>query len=183
MWSRCTRELLLLPYGANGLFASLPQQDGVSGAGQQRRNLRRFVHAPGSGRVLGVGVRQSPTRTGTSSEDFQLSGRSRHRTACSHPPCCVSVPQGSPFALTVSRKWRHHSGTFHCCCFCSSGGSKEARCGCPGTMPGTPVGRTVHAHQTSADLSGSVFQGASKVAATGIKDTPGSCTGPAAAAR
>uniref|UniRef100_A0A3B5K8E1 RING-type E3 ubiquitin transferase n=1 Tax=Takifugu rubripes TaxID=31033 RepID=A0A3B5K8E1_TAKRU len=44
--------------------------------------------------------------------------------------------QGSPLALTVSRKWRHHSGTFHCCCFCSSGGSKEARCGCPGTMPG-----------------------------------------------
>ncbi|CAG08216.1 unnamed protein product, partial [Tetraodon nigroviridis] len=44
--------------------------------------------------------------------------------------------QGSPFALTVSRRTRRHGGTFHCCCFCSSGGSKEALCGCPGTMPG-----------------------------------------------
>lgn len=42
---------------------------------------------------------------------------------------------------------------------------------------------TVRANQASAHLSGSVSQGASKVAATGIKDTPGSCTGPAAAAR
>lgn len=66
------------------------------------------------------------------------------RRALTPPPRHVSVhvPQGSPFALTVSRKWRHHSGTFHCCCFCSSGGSKEARCGCPGTMPGT-AGRSV----------------------------------------
>lgn len=57
----------------------------------------------------------------------------------SPPPAVSRVPQGSPFALTVSRKWRHHSGTFHCCCFCSSGGSKEARCGCPGTMPGAKL--------------------------------------------
>lgn len=45
--------------------------------------------------------------------------------------------QGSPFLLNVKRKLRRHSGTFHCCSFCSSGGAKEARCGCPGTMPGT----------------------------------------------
>ncbi|XP_034430722.1 tripartite motif-containing protein 45 [Hippoglossus hippoglossus] len=44
--------------------------------------------------------------------------------------------KGSPFILNVQRKMRRHSGTFHCCCFCSSGGAKEARCGCPGTMPG-----------------------------------------------
>lgn len=65
-----------------------------------------------------------------------------HQGACSHTQCVslsvgsLLVLQGSPFDLTVSRKWRRHSGTFHCCCFCSSGGSKEARCGCPGTMPG-----------------------------------------------
>ncbi|XP_029348839.1 tripartite motif-containing protein 45 [Echeneis naucrates] len=44
--------------------------------------------------------------------------------------------KGSPFALNVKRTFRRHSGTFHCCSFCSSGGDKEARCGCPGTMPG-----------------------------------------------
>nr|XP_040056839.1 tripartite motif-containing protein 45 isoform X1 [Gasterosteus aculeatus aculeatus]XP_040056840.1 tripartite motif-containing protein 45 isoform X1 [Gasterosteus aculeatus aculeatus]XP_040056841.1 tripartite motif-containing protein 45 isoform X1 [Gasterosteus aculeatus aculeatus] len=44
--------------------------------------------------------------------------------------------KGSPFALQVKRKLRRHGGTFHCCSFCSSGGSKEARCGCAGSMPG-----------------------------------------------
>ncbi|GAA6219117.1 tripartite motif-containing protein 45 [Lates japonicus] len=51
---------------------------------------------------------------------------------------CVKAQhvKGSPFILNVKRKFRRHSGTFHCCSFCSSGGAKEARCGCPGTMPG-----------------------------------------------
>lgn len=51
---------------------------------------------------------------------------------------CVKAQhvQGSPFVLNVKRKLRRHSGIFHCCSFCSSGGSKEARCGCTGTMPG-----------------------------------------------
>uniref|UniRef100_A0A3P9Q3G4 RING-type E3 ubiquitin transferase n=1 Tax=Poecilia reticulata TaxID=8081 RepID=A0A3P9Q3G4_POERE len=44
--------------------------------------------------------------------------------------------KGSPFILNVQRKFRQHKGAFHCCSFCSSGGAKEARCGCPGTMPG-----------------------------------------------
>ncbi|XP_012527711.1 uncharacterized protein LOC105831830 [Monomorium pharaonis] len=29
-----------------------------------------------------------------------------------------------------------HSGIYHCCTFCSSGGKKEITCGCRGTMPG-----------------------------------------------
>ncbi|CAK6968486.1 tripartite motif-containing protein 45 [Scomber scombrus] len=51
---------------------------------------------------------------------------------------CVKAQhiKGSPFILNVKRKFRRHTGTFHCCSFCSSGGAKEARCGCPGTMPG-----------------------------------------------
>ncbi|XP_020775909.2 tripartite motif-containing protein 45 isoform X1 [Boleophthalmus pectinirostris] len=51
---------------------------------------------------------------------------------------CVKTQhvKGSPFTLNIKRKPRRHSGMFHCCSFCSSGGSKEARCGCPGTMPG-----------------------------------------------
>lgn len=32
-----------------------------------------------------------------------------------------------------------HSGIFHCCTFCSSGGKKEATCACPGTMPGEKI--------------------------------------------
>ncbi|KAK0172324.1 hypothetical protein PV328_005659 [Microctonus aethiopoides] len=36
------------------------------------------------------------------------------------------------FQNNVSR----HSGIFHCCTFCSSGGKKEATCACPGTMLG-----------------------------------------------
>uniref|UniRef100_A0A672H3J2 RING-type E3 ubiquitin transferase n=1 Tax=Salarias fasciatus TaxID=181472 RepID=A0A672H3J2_SALFA len=54
--------------------------------------------------------------------------------------------KGSPFSLTVQRKFRRHGGTFHCCSFCSSGGDREARCGCPGTMPGGFKG-CGHAHQ------------------------------------
>ncbi|KAJ8978575.1 hypothetical protein NQ317_015992, partial [Molorchus minor] len=42
---------------------------------------------------------------------------------------------GSPFPIIV-RSTKHHHGTFHCCSFCSSGGSKEASCGCGGKMPG-----------------------------------------------
>ncbi|XP_048050206.1 tripartite motif-containing protein 45 [Megalobrama amblycephala] len=51
---------------------------------------------------------------------------------------CVKAQhvQGSPFMLNVKRKFRRHRGIFHCCSFCSSGGAKEARCGCTGTMPG-----------------------------------------------
>uniref|UniRef100_A0A8C7XVM8 RING-type domain-containing protein n=1 Tax=Oryzias sinensis TaxID=183150 RepID=A0A8C7XVM8_9TELE len=51
---------------------------------------------------------------------------------------CVKAQhvKGSPFVLDVKRRFRQHSGTFHCCSFCSSGGAKEARCGCPGSMPG-----------------------------------------------
>uniref|UniRef100_A0A672PU65 RING-type E3 ubiquitin transferase n=1 Tax=Sinocyclocheilus grahami TaxID=75366 RepID=A0A672PU65_SINGR len=51
---------------------------------------------------------------------------------------CVKAQdvKGSPFALNVKRKFRCHRGMFHCCSFCSSGGTKEARCGCTGTMPG-----------------------------------------------
>ncbi|TNN35999.1 Tripartite motif-containing protein 45 [Liparis tanakae] len=49
---------------------------------------------------------------------------------------------GEPVLVSVVHKeaknWssRRHGGTFHCCSFCSSGGAKEARCGCTGTMPG-----------------------------------------------
>uniref|UniRef100_A0A1A8IYN8 Tripartite motif containing 45 n=1 Tax=Nothobranchius kuhntae TaxID=321403 RepID=A0A1A8IYN8_NOTKU len=51
---------------------------------------------------------------------------------------CVKAQhvKGSPFLLNVKKKFRHHGGTFHCCSFCSSGGAKEAICGCAGTMSG-----------------------------------------------
>lgn len=32
--------------------------------------------------------------------------------------------------------FRPHIGIYHCCTFCSSGGKKEATCGCGGIMPG-----------------------------------------------
>ncbi|XP_007894049.1 tripartite motif-containing protein 45 [Callorhinchus milii] len=44
--------------------------------------------------------------------------------------------EGSPFNLTVKSKFRKHTGAFHCCTFCSSGGQKDVRCGCGGTMLG-----------------------------------------------
>ncbi|CAM4604915.1 unnamed protein product [Leuciscus chuanchicus] len=58
---------------------------------------------------------------------------------------CVKAQhiQGSPFVLNVKRKFRRHCGVFHCCSFCSSGGAKEARCGCTGTMPGTVAQKMV----------------------------------------
>ncbi|KAM4872939.1 E3 ubiquitin-protein ligase TRIM45 [Thomomys bottae] len=48
--------------------------------------------------------------------------------------------QGSPFTVTVKRKRHPHSGVFHCCTFCSSGGQKAVRCACGGTMPGGYLG-------------------------------------------
>ncbi|KAL0273661.1 UNVERIFIED_CONTAM: hypothetical protein PYX00_006286 [Menopon gallinae] len=47
--------------------------------------------------------------------------------------------KGSPFSVHV-RKPRVHRGVFHCCTFCSSGGSKKASCGCGGKMPGGYLG-------------------------------------------
>ncbi|KAI8491491.1 Tripartite motif-containing protein 45 [Branchiostoma belcheri] len=44
--------------------------------------------------------------------------------------------QGSPFTVSVKPKWRSHTGVFHCCTFCSSGGNKDISCGCGGTVTG-----------------------------------------------
>ncbi|CAJ0931628.1 unnamed protein product, partial [Ranitomeya imitator] len=44
--------------------------------------------------------------------------------------------QDSPFTVFVRGSLRPHCGIYHCCTFCSSGGQKDARCGCGGTMPG-----------------------------------------------
>ncbi|XP_068127122.1 E3 ubiquitin-protein ligase TRIM45 [Hyperolius riggenbachi] len=44
--------------------------------------------------------------------------------------------KGSPFTVTVRGTQLQHRGIYHCCTFCSSGGQKDARCGCGGTMPG-----------------------------------------------
>lgn len=43
--------------------------------------------------------------------------------------------KGSPFTL-CARNLRPHSGIYHCCTFCSSGGSKTALCECGGIMAG-----------------------------------------------
>ncbi|XP_042548197.1 tripartite motif-containing protein 45 isoform X2 [Dipodomys spectabilis] len=48
--------------------------------------------------------------------------------------------QGSPFTVTVKKRHHAHSGIFHCCTFCSSGGQKAVRCACGGTMPGGYLG-------------------------------------------
>ncbi|XP_071052814.1 E3 ubiquitin-protein ligase TRIM45-like [Onthophagus taurus] len=38
--------------------------------------------------------------------------------------------------IIIVRPFRPHYGTYHCCSFCSSGGLKDAMCGCGGKMPG-----------------------------------------------
>ncbi|KAJ8729695.1 hypothetical protein PYW08_001276 [Mythimna loreyi] len=43
--------------------------------------------------------------------------------------------KGSPFAC-CARAGAAHWGTFHCCAFCSSGGRRDATCGCGARMPG-----------------------------------------------
>ncbi|XP_012284516.1 tripartite motif-containing protein 45 isoform X2 [Orussus abietinus] len=42
--------------------------------------------------------------------------------------------EGSPGGRSASM--HRHTGVYHCCTFCSSGGRKEAACACNGTMPG-----------------------------------------------
>ncbi|CAG5048314.1 unnamed protein product [Parnassius apollo] len=43
--------------------------------------------------------------------------------------------KGSPFAC-AARVFKSHSGQFHCCTFCSTGGRRDIACGCGATMPG-----------------------------------------------
>lgn len=40
---------------------------------------------------------------------------------------------------TAASIMKPHTGIYHCCTFCSSGGKKEAICGCGGTMPGNII--------------------------------------------
>ncbi|XP_061092099.1 E3 ubiquitin-protein ligase TRIM45 [Conger conger] len=88
---------------------------------------------------------------------------------------CVKAQhvKGSPFLLAVQRRFRRHSGSFHCCCFCSSGGAKEARCGCGGSMPGgyqgCGHGHRGHPGQPHWSCCGSVLEGSE-------------CTGPGGSA-
>ncbi|KAG7463560.1 hypothetical protein MATL_G00177840 [Megalops atlanticus] len=83
---------------------------------------------------------------------------------------CVKAQhvKGSPFILTVRRKFRRHQGTFHCCSFCSSGGMKEARCNCGGTMPGgyqgCGHGHKGHPGKPHWSCCGSVVEGSECVA-------------------
>ncbi|XP_013774819.1 tripartite motif-containing protein 45-like isoform X2 [Limulus polyphemus] len=44
--------------------------------------------------------------------------------------------KGSPFPVTIAPAGKRHTGVYHCCSFCSSGGSRDARCACGGVMPG-----------------------------------------------
>ncbi|OWR45195.1 hypothetical protein KGM_201569 [Danaus plexippus plexippus] len=43
--------------------------------------------------------------------------------------------KGSPFSCSA-RLSKSHSGQFHCCSFCSSGGRRDATCGCGSSMGG-----------------------------------------------
>lgn len=47
-----------------------------------------------------------------------------------------NVPENSNENARASMLKPLHTGIYHCCTFCSSGGKKEATCGCGGTMPG-----------------------------------------------
>lgn len=42
----------------------------------------------------------------------------------------------SESTAVASKKSTLHTGIYHCCTFCSSGGKKEVMCACGGTMPG-----------------------------------------------
>ncbi|KAG9271369.1 tripartite motif-containing protein 45-like [Astyanax mexicanus] len=92
---------------------------------------------------------------------------------------CVKAQhvKGSPFVLTVKRKFQHHRGIFHCCSFCSSGGAKEARCGCIGTMPGgfqgCGHGHKGHPGKPHWSCCGSVVEGSECVRSLGLASLRG----------
>ncbi|XP_060070247.1 E3 ubiquitin-protein ligase TRIM45-like [Ylistrum balloti] len=54
---------------------------------------------------------------------------------------CVQVDSqdisGCPFKFEVKSKWREHSGTWHCCSFCSSAGRMDVPCGCGAVVRGS----------------------------------------------
>ncbi|KAM8977774.1 E3 ubiquitin-protein ligase TRIM45 [Pelodytes ibericus] len=80
--------------------------------------------------------------------------------------------QGSPFTVAVRANSRPHPGIYHCCSFCSSGGRKDARCGCGGTMPGgyqgCGHGHRGHPGQSHWSCCGGTTE---KSECRGVKDT------------
>ncbi|XP_069120765.1 E3 ubiquitin-protein ligase TRIM45-like [Argopecten irradians] len=44
---------------------------------------------------------------------------------------------GCPCRFDVKPKWREHSGTWHCCSFCSSAGKMDVSCGCGSIVRGS----------------------------------------------
>ncbi|CAN2387701.1 Tripartite motif containing 45 [Pristimantis euphronides] len=79
--------------------------------------------------------------------------------------------RGSPFTVTVRGRLHQHCGIYHCCTFCSSGGQKDARCGCGGTMPGgfqgCGHGHKGHPGQSHWSCCGSTAETSE---CTGVKD-------------
>lgn len=80
--------------------------------------------------------------------------------------------KGSPFNVTVKGTPRSHPGIYHCCTFCSSGGQKDARCGCGGTMPGgyqgCGHGHKGHPGRSHWSCCGSILE---KSECSGVKDS------------
>ncbi|XP_044140244.1 tripartite motif-containing protein 45 [Bufo gargarizans] len=80
--------------------------------------------------------------------------------------------RGSPFTVNVRGTSRQHSGVYHCCTFCSSGGQKDARCGCGGSMPGgfqgCGHGHKGHPGQSHWSCCGSTSETSE---CTGVKDS------------
>ncbi|XP_056410814.1 tripartite motif-containing protein 45 isoform X2 [Hyla sarda] len=80
--------------------------------------------------------------------------------------------RSSPFTVTVRGSSHQHRGIYHCCSFCSSGGQKDARCGCGGTMPGSfqgcGHGHKGHPGQSHWSCCGSTTETSE---CTGVKDS------------
>ncbi|XP_069949972.1 uncharacterized protein [Cherax quadricarinatus] len=73
--------------------------------------------------IQGVHVQGSPLEIGITSMPMGVSG--------------VTAGDGNREASLGGRR---HTGVFHCCTFCSSGGDKTATCACGATMPGGYLG-------------------------------------------
>lgn len=80
--------------------------------------------------------------------------------------------RGSPFIVAVKGTSLQHCGIYHCCTFCSSGGQKDARCGCGGKMPGgfqgCGHGHKGHPGQSHWSCCGSTSETSE---CTGVKDS------------
>ncbi|KAF7997122.1 hypothetical protein HCN44_005399 [Aphidius gifuensis] len=144
--ARCLLDTLLLRYNARS-FSCQPSRSSIHTWQQQEDSLHQreakervneYLRLKNARFLLdAISLTEQLLSEGSDAEILSLGG--------------VILKRFKTLGINIQSKSKikenhQHSGVFHCCTFCSSGGRKEATCACGGTMPGGYKG-CGHGHQ------------------------------------